>query len=208
MSETFVEALQLMIESSTSDVNTSLPGKIVSYNAKTNRAIVQPMLPKRSADGEVIPVPNIVEVPMVFPTSGMNGKQAAITLPVAPGDGVMLNFTQRSIENWLGGNNDAPDDPRQFDLSDCVATPGLNAAGVEGNADNLVIRMDKASFTLQPDNTIVMGNENGSITIAADGTITIKGQSVIIDTPANTYVTETHTHGNVRAGGDTTSQPL
>ena len=208
MSDALVDALQQQIESSRGDINTSVPGTIVSYDPATNMAVVKPALPKKLANGVVLDAPNIVNVPMVFPTSGMGGKQAAMTFPVAPGDGVLLNFQQRSIDDWLSGKNTAPNDPRQFDLSDCVATPGLNAAGVVGNATDLVIRMDKSSVTLKPDNTVIMGNENGSITLAPDGTITLKGQSVIVETPARTFPLEIHRHDEVQIGVGNSGEPL
>ena len=37
----FVEAIQLMIESTLADINTNAPGEIVSYDAATNRAVVK-----------------------------------------------------------------------------------------------------------------------------------------------------------------------
>jgi hypothetical protein len=204
MSDALVDALQQLIESTRSDINTSVPGTIVSYDPATNRAIVRPSLPRKLANGVELDAPNIVEVPMVFPTSGVSGKQAAITLPVAPGDGVLLSFQQRSIEGWLGGKNTAPDDPRQFDLSDCVATLGLNSSGVIGNATDLVIRMDKAIITIKPDNSITLSNEGCGITLGSDGTITLRGESIIVDTPARTFPVEVHTHKDTqpRAGSN------
>ncbi len=208
MSDYLVDALQQLVETVRSDINTTVPGKVVSYNPATNRAVVIPSLPRKLANGVELAPPQIVEVPVMFTTSGMGGKQASLTFPIAPGDGVKLDFSQRSIEDWLSGSNVAPTDPRQFDLSDCIATPGLNSAGVVGDAENVVLRMDQSTVTLKPDNTIVLGNANGSITIAPDGTITLKGTSVIVDTPANTFAAETHRHTGVRAGPDTSSVPV
>jgi Phage protein Gp138 N-terminal domain len=203
-----IVAIQGHAKDNGTEINTSIPGKIISYDAKTNRATVQPSIPRINADGTWIPSPKIVQVPVMFPASGMGGKQAGIHLPIGPGDGVKLDFTHRSIENWLSGNNDAPDDPRQFDLSDCIATPGLNSSGFSGDPSNLVIRMDRSSLTLKPDNTIVFGNENGSITIMPDGKIILKGTSIEIDTPANSFVAETHRHIDVQSGLGESGKPI
>jgi hypothetical protein len=207
--DNLVDAIQLTLENNDSKINTSVPGTIVSYDPATNRAKVRPLLPKKLADGKVLPAPEIVQVPVIFPASGMaeGGKQAGITLPIAPGDGVMLSFQQRSLENWLSGNNEAPDDPRKFDLSDCVATPGLNNKDFAGNGTDMVIRMDKATVTLKPDNTIVFGNENSSITLSPDGTIALKGTSITIDAGGKSFVLETHLHTNTEPGAGLSGVP-
>jgi hypothetical protein len=207
--DNLIDAIQLVLETNNNTVNTSVPGTIVSYDPATNRAKVKPLLPKKLANGQVLPAPEIVQVPVIFPASGMGegGKQAGITLPVTAGDGVMLSFQQRSIENWLSGNDSAPDDPRKFDLSDAVATPGLNNKGFAGNGTDVVIRMDKASITLKPDNTVVFGNENASITLSPDGTIALKGTSVTIDAGGKNFVLETHKHLDVEPGGGISGEP-
>src|SRR4029077_12213620 len=108
-----IESLQTMIESSLSEINTGTPGEVVSYNAATNRAVVRPTLPKKLDNGEVLEAPKIVEVPVQFHSSG--GGNASFTFPLKPGDPVTLSYQQRSMEGWLKGSKDAPDDPRQFD---------------------------------------------------------------------------------------------
>src|SRR4249919_1062844 len=117
----FTRSIQQAVETMLGDINTQSPGTIVSYDAATNRAIVKPTLPKRLANDEELQSPQIVEVPVVWTSSG--GGKAGITFPLQPGYGVMLSFQQRSMEGWLDGKNTMPDDPRQFDLSDCVAIP-------------------------------------------------------------------------------------
>jgi hypothetical protein len=207
--DNLVDAIQLVLEDNNSQLNTSVPGTIVSYDPATNRAKVRPLLPKKLANGQVLPAPEIVQVPVIFPASGMaqGGKQAGITLPIAPGDGVMLSFQQRSLENWLSGNDSAPNDPRKFDLSDCIATPGLNSGGFSGNATDLVIRMDKASVTLKPDNTVVFGNENSSITLSPDGSIALKGKTITIDAGGKNFVLEMHVHKDTEPGAGMSGVP-
>ena len=197
--ESLIDLFEQMMERKVGNINTSIPGKIVSYDAATNLATVIPSLPKKLANETELNPPKIVHVPVVFPTSGMQGKQAALTFPIAPGDGVQLHFQQRSIEDWLSGSSDMTE-PRQFDLSDCVAMPGLNSHGVSGDPENVVLRMDRCSVTLKPDNSIVIGNDNGSISLLADGTILLKGQTVRIETPANSFVLETHIHMDPQGG--------
>ena len=82
------------------------------------------------------------------------------------------------MEGYLKGSKDAPDDPRQFDLSDCVAIPGGGHTGIVGHADNVVLKFGAANVTLQPDGTITFGNGGGHITIDPGGNILIKGPKI------------------------------
>jgi hypothetical protein len=186
------EAIQLMIESTLGDVNTNMPATIVSYDAARNRAIVKPDLPKRLDSEQPLESPQIVEVPIVWPASG--GGNASFTMPLKAGDGVMLSFQQRSLEGWLSGKKTMPDDPRQFDLSDCVAIAGCQPSGTVAHSDNVVLKFGKANVTLMPDGTIVFGNDQGNITIDGGGTMTLHAQTIKINTPANSFTLETHRH--------------
>lgn len=59
------------------------------------------------------------------------------------GDGVLLVFSQRSIENWLDGSKGSPDDPRMFDLSDAFAIPSCNTKSPAADAENLSIQFSR-----------------------------------------------------------------
>jgi hypothetical protein len=226
------EALQLLIESSLSDINTSVPGKIISYDAARNRAIVVPILPKSLSGGDTLAAPKIVEVPVVWPAHS-KGK-GSFTMPLEPGDGVMLSFQQRSLEGWLDGNEAAPSDPRQFDLSDCVAIPGLFSEGTVADPKDIVLKFDKTSLTLTHDNKAIIGNDKATITLTNDGGVIINAQyvrmqnpsgngyinidtagamslvanTISVTTPAKSFVMETHRHDNVQSGSGTSGQPL
>lgn len=186
-------------------VNTNMPGKIVSYNAATNRAVVQVDLPKRLASDEPLEPPQIVEVPIVFPASG--GGKASMTFPLKPGDGVMIAVQQRSLEGWLDGKNTMPDDPRQFDLSDSVAIAGCQPAGTVGHSDNVVLKFGEAYVTLKPDNSVTVGNAKGFIAIDAAGNMTLNAQSIAVQTPAKSFTLQTHTHSGVQGGLGNTGAP-
>src|SRR6516165_4679833 len=222
-----VEALQLLIESSLSDVNTAIPGEIVSYDAKRNRAVVRPSLPKALSNDDKLDPPQIIEVPVVWHAA--NGGDASLTMPLKAGDGVGLSFQQRSLEGWLNGNKAKPDDPRQFDLSDCVAHPGLSHNGTVADPNNVVLKYKKSNLTIDPMGNIILGNDLASITIQQDGGIIIKAQymkmqnpggngyinidnggnmtiaaqSVAVQTPSHSFALESHRHINVQTGSAT-----
>lgn len=196
------EAIQQMIDTAISNMHTSMPGKVVSYNPATNRAVVKPDLPKAITVGEPLESPQIVEVPVVWNSS--NGGKSAFTMPIQPGDGVLLNFQQRSIENWLDGKMVMPDDPRQHDLSDCVAIPGCAPGGIVGHGEDVVLKFNNTEIRIKPNDTIVIGNANGNITIDSAGNMTLKGNSIKVDTPGLKFTLETHRHQSTGAGAVTT----
>jgi hypothetical protein len=206
MYESLIEAIEQAMERKLSEINTNMPGTIVSYDAPKNRAVVKVTLPKALDDDEALPGPQIVEVPVVWSASG--GGSSSFTMPLQPGDGVMLAVQQRSLENWLGGNNDAPDDPRQFDLSDCVAIPGCSHNGTVAHSEDVVLKFNKTEVRLKPDGTIVLGNDKGGITIDGSGNMTLKAQSIHVDTAAKAFTLETHKHDKVQTGGALSGEPF
>lgn len=204
VSDQLTEAIQQMIETSIADINTSMPGKIVSYNAATNRAIVKPDLPKAVAVGDALDSPQIVEVPIVWPASG--GGSASFTMPLKAGDGVMLQFQQRSIEGWLDGKNTMPDDPRQHDLSDCVAIAGCSPGGTVAHSDDVVLKFGGTEIRLKPDGTLHMGQAGAGITIDGGGNMTLKAASIKVDAGGKTFNLEHHKHTNVQPGQGTSGE--
>jgi hypothetical protein len=213
MFERLVSAFQDMMESKMSEMNTHMPGTIVSYNAETNRAVVRPDLPKALASDESLPPPNIVEVPIVWTTS--SGGKSGLTMPVKAGDGVMLAFQQRSLEGWLSGNKDMPDDPRQFDLSDCVAIPGCSSTGISADPTDVVLRFNETEVRITPDNNVRIGNNNGFISVDSDGNIIVQAKSlklqadtIHVDAGGHSFTLETHRHIGVRSGPDVSGTPI
>ena len=106
------------------DFRVALPGKIETYDPVTGVASVKPMLQRRYF-GDSLPtnLPILQQVPVVMPRSG----KAVLSLPLAQGDPVLLVFSDRAIDNWLGGAGVEPADPqdtRQHDLTDAFALPG------------------------------------------------------------------------------------
>jgi len=208
--------VQRIIESILSDINTSTPGVIVSYDAAKNRAIVKPDIPKWLADDDELATPKIVEVPILWPAS--SGGKTSFTMPLKAGDGVMLMFTQRSLEGWLSGSKEMPDDPRQFDLSDCIAIPGLQSSGISADVDDVVLKFEKSEMRIKKDGTISIKTDQAEIKMTSDGKIditaqdkaslngvevTVKGQTkATIDAPSITLAGNVHILGDLTVDGD------
>lgn len=173
------------IQSALGDINVAIPATIVNYEPSSMRATVKPSIPKRLSNGGALPAPQIVNVPVCFPVADVAGNVAMITLPMKSGDGVLLIFSHRSIENWLSGSTDAPDDPRMFDLSDAFAMPSCNARSPQADGVNLSIQYGKGSIKIAP---------NGDVTVDSPN-ITMNTDNLTVNCPRSTF------NGNVLVNG-------
>lgn len=113
-----------MIDRVLMEMNTAMPGYILSYDYEKNLAVVQPGLKRKFKGSDPELLPPISNVPVCFPRMG----EAHIRFPVNPGDEGQLVFQQRSIDEWIDlGGAAYPADSRKFHLSDAVFYPGLNS---------------------------------------------------------------------------------
>lgn len=203
--------LRRVISIELSDVHTCIPGQIMAWDGV--HATVKPALSKALASGEALAAPNIVRVPVCFPR-GMGGK-AIISVPLKPGDPVLIHFAERALENWLSGKDDAePGDPRQFDLSDAFATPVCRpGTGMAVDTENLVIQLDQASIVIAPDGSVTVTAAAGATITAPDGLtvnadITVNGKiDATGDVTGSGISLKSHKHGGVQSGGSTTGGP-
>lgn len=141
------------INSQISNIHTCLPGRIVSYDFSVQKATVKPLLSKRYKDDTIQSIPEIPNVPVIFPRSS----SFSMHWPLNPGDLVLLLFSERSLDQWLNsGGEIAPLDPRKFDLSDAIAIPGLypfsETSPAEDN-DNFIIQIGSSKMKISQDGT-------------------------------------------------------
>lgn len=185
------------------DIYTMLPGVIVAYDGKL--ATVRPTIDKLLANGAVLAAPQIVRVPVKFPIA--DGGKAFVTVPLKPGDAVELTFACRSLENWISGADSVPDDPRQFDISDCFCTPVMRPPH-SADTENLVVAYGSGTFKISPSGEMTFTSPHAKfdcpVTFAQDvamkantdlgsGGVNHKGKSIGID----------HAHSNVQPGSGT-----
>lgn len=158
---TLAEVLDGVFSSLMSSVHTCLPGRVESFDYQARKATVKPLLKKQFLDGTVLPLPVLVNVPVVFPCT----ETAGVVFPVNKGDGVLIVFAERALERWLSSGEDSePGDPRKFDLSDGVAIPGLFSFRQESFAPN--------------NEDLVVRNAGQTVTVKANGDVEIGGASL------------------------------
>jgi hypothetical protein len=119
----FTDAMRQYLDYYFSQVHTSTPGRIVEYNYKTRRAVVQPCLKRRVGNKDFVALPMLIDVPVQFPAT----KKYIIHIPLEENDEVAIFFSERCLEEWkkVGQDGIEDKDPRRYALSDAYCAPGL-----------------------------------------------------------------------------------
>ncbi|OAJ35358.1 Gp138 family membrane-puncturing spike protein [Piscirickettsia salmonis] len=164
MTNTLEQVLHAALESRLCDVHTSIPGRIASYDAKTQKANIQPVIKKKLRDGRSFSMPVITDIPVMFPSAG----GGLLSFPAKQGDTGLLFFCERSIDQWMTGNNDEaePLGNHKHNYTDAVFIPGLYPYSKTLNADpiNTELKFSGNQIILKPDGSIVI-NAPKSVTI-------------------------------------------
>lgn len=122
---TLGEAIQVAVDLVMTQLRVALPGCVTTYDSRTRKATVAPLLMRRMTPDAVTPapLPLIPNVPIVFPQTA----KGALILPMDVGDPVTILFSDRALGAWKAGDGVAPVVPkntRKHHLSDCWAIPG------------------------------------------------------------------------------------
>ena len=177
------------------EVYTALPGKVIDYNPKVNRARVRPTGKYKTDDGRDFEYPDIYNAPCYFPM-GMCGK-AGITFPIKGGDGCLIVFSKEQMTDWLSNYESDLDDPRSHSINDAIVLPGLYSAAVPSNmehSEDVCIFLGNA--LLQLNDSEFKGEVAGTNFRFADGDLVVNGISLVH-----------HTHGGIYRGGSNTNEP-
>ncbi len=145
---TLYDVLDNFVNSRISGMNISLPGIVESYDKTKNTCVVKPAIKKVYDNGDVVELPLIENVPVMFQQT----VNSIISLPIKKGDGVVLIFMQRSIDDWKStGGIIEPSDTRKFDLSDAIAIPGLFGLneGLSGDDEAIVIKSNDSKIRIE-----------------------------------------------------------
>jgi hypothetical protein len=123
MTDELSQLLREAWEYNMTNIHTSFPGKVVSYDPKTRRADIQPSLKRQLPNKSFVDFPIIPDVPVIFPGTS----EYTIHFPLKEKDEVDVHVCERSTDVWRdsGDKGIEDSDPRRFNLQDCYATPGL-----------------------------------------------------------------------------------
>lgn len=177
-----------MIEADRREHNGPLVAKVVSYDAKRQKATVQPLL-EQDFDGTKLRAPELQEVPVQH----VRGGGVIIHKPLKAGDEVMLHFAGRSMNStWEDGADTDRHPGRMADMSDAFAVPTGSTKGKE--LPNL------------PADRMHIGTEDGQsgFQMKDDGTFDIKKGGDTLLTLLVDYLKayKIHKHGGVAMDPD------
>lgn len=176
------DVLLAWLDEHAAETHTALPGRVESYDAAHQVADVLPLVraPVLEADGETTtePYPVLPCVPVIWPRTGA----WFLSLPLAPGDTVLLVCCEAAIDRWRAGDG-APAEPgdlRRHHIAHAVCFPGLF---VRSRA------LANASSS-----ALVLGKDDGTrLTIGLDGSLSV--------TQGSAPVVEISAAGIVKLGG-------
>lgn len=149
-------------QSERADIWTAMTGELSEDLGSSQEAKVK-MNYKPRQNGKPVDMPELEEVPVMWPQAG----GGALTFPMKKGDGVLLLFQSRNMDNWYekGGPQEAST-ARMHDLSDAIALPGAvpKPKKLENyNPNHVELRSKNGSFKLAFD------PENGKYKIQGSG---------------------------------------
>ena len=157
MLQEFVDQINKTARKATEGMHTALPGKIVSYDAGTGLAVVQPVAKFKKPNGDTMDFPKVTGVPVVFPQSAT----VSIAWPIKEGDGCLLVFAESTLDYWMYGKE--TDTTLKFDLSNAIAITGLSPKGRDAMQiacaeDAAVIKAGGTVLKVKSDGVFITGN--------------------------------------------------
>lgn len=185
------------------ELNTIIPALVVDYDSSTYTITAKPAIKKKYLDGEVLSMPDIFKVPVIYPKTNLGH----ITFPLKPGDSVLLLVCQRDTDTFVLDNKEVePPTNRKFELQDAVALPGFTATNAN-NVDTdeaLTVRYNQSFIKLKEDNSIEINAVND---VTINGDVTVNGNLTADEVTADGIDLSTHTHGGVEPGAGFTGEP-
>ena len=157
MKERLSDILKQSVRSGLENVHTAIPGEVVEFDAAEAKARIRPLVRRKLANGDIQPLADVYEVPVLYPSSG----DSVVSWPLLVGDSGILIFAERNIDAWLqrGGVQDPPS-KRRFDLTDGMFVPGLwsfNEAP-EVLPDAMLLQYKGSRIEMMDDKVVINGN--------------------------------------------------
>lgn len=195
------ELMDNHIDAHLKELNTCLPGQIVTFYPEDQTADIQPTLKRLFIDKSDVPLPVCPHVPVIFPGGG----GFSLTFPLVAGDECLLIFAQRALDSWWQyGGIQSPGDWRKHHLSDALAIIGLRS-----QRRRLPNMHATRGCTLRSDSgDVSLSLDTNSITLKA-AQVHIEGNlAVTNDINIGSLSFNHHIHGGVQSGGGQSGEPI
>lgn len=192
-----------ILRQAVADLRVAIPGIVKSFDASKQTAVVQIAIRERvrQLDGPLdVAIAPLQDVPVVLPRAG----GFSLTLPIAPGDEVLVIFADMCIDLWWSrGDVQNQLERRRHDLSDCFCIPGpwsqprvlsgysATAAQLRSDDGNTVVEVQASKVTVTSAGDVDL-NAAGDVNVAAAGSVKIQSKDFLL-----------HTHTGVTTGGGT-----
>jgi len=197
----FVDLISSAIWSEiTAKMNTVIPARVDSYDKDGPYVSATPLIDKIMSDGTALRLGSIVKIPVVFQRTN----RFKMSYPLEAGDGVLLLFSQRCIDEWAqSGSFATPVNPRVFALTDAIAIPGLFGQGKAKkitSAKELEIEFDDVKITSDGKKWKFTGDIEVEGKIDATGVISTDSTMSCTDVNVGSFTLKQHTHATAALG--------
>ncbi len=176
--------IRRMINNAVSDIHTSMPAQVISYDAATNLVSIQPVINiirSDDPDNDVIQMPVLEDIPCKQFGSG----KCLLTIAPQAGSYGVFHVSERSIENWIvEGGIVNPSSIKRFDISDGFFDPGVYPIMADGDNGLIVppINTDRIELRTRLGTTFISVVDDGTIEITTPTTATIEAAKVVLNT--------------------------
>ncbi len=164
------------------DIHTALPGRIVSFDAVNNVAVIQPAGKFVTSDRQELNYPQITEVPVVFPFCPSAG--VGLAFPLRTGDSCIVIISEVELDAWRNGAES--EGSLRFDLTSAMAIPGLLESGSRNDLVKKAAELDALVLGASGTEVVVSGAgvrvDTGAVQfevsdsgIAIGGNLTVEG---------------------------------
>jgi len=218
------ELITAAVDKAKSQMVTSLPVKVVSYDPakQTIKAQITVKAYVQQEDGstKAVDYPQLEDVPVQFPGGG----DQVMTFPIKEGDEGLVSFSSRSVDSWQqSGGDQAPQDAGMNNLSSGFFQPGFRS---EPSAKKLTdVSTSAVEMRSVDGNTRVSVSQAGGMSVATNKAVsvsaaqgvTMSGGAGGMDISGEIRVTgdiilngislKNHKHTGVQPGGGTSAGP-
>lgn len=190
MLQEFSQEVEETARSIVNEIHTALPGEIISFDAESGMAVVQPVGDYVTSDGTQLAYPSIIEVPVMF--SYCQSVGVGMVFPVGKGDSCLIVISEVELDKWRSGAESEAS--LRFDLTSAIALPGL----LRDSNDLIAKAVQK--------NAVVLGTSETEVVISDDAvTVDVRGSTLTVSDSGIAIKGDLNVTGNISYTGSLTS---